>query len=81
VPDSFAFPETPAATQAANFVQTRLYRRNDQTLLRTYRDGQSKIDGLRGDYAFLIQGLIDLYEASFDTHWMDFAGTLQERLK
>jgi uncharacterized protein YyaL (SSP411 family) len=33
------------------------------------------------DFAFLIQGLIDLYEASFDTRWLDLAGTLQERLK
>jgi hypothetical protein len=61
--------------------ETRLNRRNDQTLLRTYRDGQSKIDGLRDDYAFLIQGLIDLYEDCFDTPWLDLAGTLQERLK
>ena len=68
-----------AATQAANFVQTRLYRQNDQTLLRTYRDGVSKIDGFTDDYAFFIQGLLDLYETSFDIHWLDLASTLQDR--
>src|SRR4029077_6437185 len=51
----------------------------DDTLLRTYRDGDSKIDGFTDDYAFLIQGLLDLYEASFDTQWVDWATALQER--
>jgi len=68
-----------AATRAANFVQAKLYRQKDQMLLRTYRGGESKIDGFADDYAFLIQGLLDLYEASFDTHWLDLASILQER--
>jgi hypothetical protein len=69
-----------AATQAADFVQTKLYRQNGNTLLRTYRDGESKIDGFADDYAFFIQGLLDfLYEASFDTHWLDLATALQDR--
>ena len=67
------------ATQAAGFVRTKLYRQNDNMLLRTYRDGESKIDGFTDDYAFLIQGLLDLYEASFDTQWLDWATALQER--
>jgi uncharacterized protein len=67
------------ARQAADFIQEKLYRRSDNTLLRTYRDGQSKIDGFTDDYAFFIQGLVDLYEASFDIHWLDLANTLQER--
>jgi uncharacterized protein YyaL (SSP411 family) len=67
------------ATKAAQFIEKNLYRQNDNKLLRTYRDGESKIDGLLDDYAFLIHGVIDLYEASFDIHWLDLAGTLQER--
>jgi uncharacterized protein YyaL (SSP411 family) len=67
------------ATQAADFVQTKLYRQKDHTLLRTYRDGESKIDGFADDYAFFIQGLLDLYEASFDVRWLDLATVLQER--
>ena len=63
----------------ADFVQTKLYQQNDQTLLHTYRQGESKIDGFTDDYAFLIQGLVDLYEASFETHWLDLATTLQDR--
>jgi uncharacterized protein YyaL (SSP411 family) len=67
------------ATRAADFVQTKLYRQSDDTLLRTYREGESKIDGFTDDYAFFIQGLLDLYEASFDSHWLDLASSLQER--
>jgi uncharacterized protein YyaL (SSP411 family) len=66
------------ARQAADFVQTNLYRQNDHTLLHTYREGESKIDGFTDDYAFLIQGLVDLYEASFETHWLDLATALQD---
>ena len=47
-------------------------------LLRTYRDGESKIDGFIDDYAFFIQGLLDLYEASFDVCWLDWATALQD---
>src|SRR6266436_4374341 len=67
------------ATQAAGFVRTKLYRQSDNTLLRTYRDGESKIDGFTDDYAFFIQGLLDLYEASFDTQWLNWATALQDR--
>jgi uncharacterized protein len=67
------------ATQAADFVQTKLYRQKDHTLLRTYRDGERKIDGFADDYAFFIQGLVDLYEASFDIRWLHLATVLQER--
>jgi uncharacterized protein YyaL (SSP411 family) len=67
------------ATRAADFVRTKLYRQNDNTLLRTHRDGESKIDGFTDDYAFLIQGVLDLYEASFDIHWLDWATALQDR--
>jgi uncharacterized protein YyaL (SSP411 family) len=67
------------ATQAADFVQAKLYRQKDHTLLRTYRDGKSKIDGFADDYAFFIQGLLDLYEASFEVRWLDLATVLQER--
>jgi uncharacterized protein YyaL (SSP411 family) len=66
------------ATQATDFVQTRLCRQGGHSLLRTYRDGESKIDGFTDDYAFFIQGLLDLYEASFDVHWLDWATALQD---
>jgi uncharacterized protein YyaL (SSP411 family) len=36
------------------------------------------VEGFADDYAFLIQGLLDLYEASFDVDWLRFAMELQE---
>ena len=38
----------------------------------------SEVEGFADDYAFVIQGLLDLYEASFDVGWLQFALELQE---
>src|SRR5204862_8074369 len=43
-----------------------------------YRGGRSDIEGFADDYAFIIQGLLDLYEVSFDVEWLEFAVELQE---
>jgi uncharacterized protein YyaL (SSP411 family) len=68
-----------AATRAATFIKSNLYDPERGTLLRSYRDGPAKIDGFAADYAFLIQGLLDLYEADFDTTWLAWADTLQSK--
>jgi len=68
-----------AATRAATFVYKNLYREQDRTLLRSYREGASTIEGFADDYAFLIQGLLDLYETTFDPSWIDWAVQLQTR--
>jgi uncharacterized protein YyaL (SSP411 family) len=47
-------------------------------LYRSYREGRSDIEGFADDYAFVIQGLLDLYEASFDIEWLKLATELQE---
>jgi uncharacterized protein YyaL (SSP411 family) len=41
----------------------------DGRLYRTHKDGQSKIDGYLEDYAHLIDGLLELYQTTFDERW------------
>ncbi len=67
-----------AATRAAKFLRSNLYDDKSKLLFRNYRDGRSQVEGFADDYAFVIQGLLDLYEASFDIEWLKFALQLQE---
>ena len=61
-------------TRAAKFLRAELYDALRKVLFRNYREGRSAVEGFADDYAFLIQGLFDLYEASFDVGWLAFLG-------
>lgn len=65
-------------TGAANFLRRNLYEDRSRLLYRNYRHGRSDIEGFADDYAFVVQGLLDLYEASFDAVWLKFAVQLQQ---
>jgi uncharacterized protein YyaL (SSP411 family) len=67
------------ANKAADFVRQKLYSAKTNTLLRSYRQGANEVNGFASDYAFLIQGLLDLYEASFDVSKIEMAMKLQQR--
>ena len=67
-----------AAINAATFIKTRLYDSDTATLKRLYLDGPSMANAYADDYAYLIRGLIDLYEATADVQWLDWAKALQE---
>src|SRR5438067_603706 len=66
------------AARAATFLRTELYDASRKVLFRNYREGRSAVEGFADDHAFYIQGLLDLYEASFDLGWLRFAIELQE---
>ena len=66
------------ATRGANFLRSDLYDSSRKILYRSYRKGRSNIEGFADDYAFVVQGLLDLYEATFDIEWLKFASQLQE---
>ncbi|ACF13862.1 protein of unknown function DUF255 [Chloroherpeton thalassium ATCC 35110] len=68
-----------AAQKAADFVIEKLYNKETGGLLRRYRDGESAIDGKADDYAFFVQALIDLYEASFQFKYLSLALDLAEK--
>jgi len=65
------------AQKIANFVKTEMYQ--DGKLLRSFRNGPSNILAFATDYAFMIRGLLDLYEASGDFQWLSWATELQEK--
>jgi uncharacterized protein YyaL (SSP411 family) len=66
-----------AALRAATFIRRELFDSSTNRLYRTWRGGRSDVAGFAEDYAFLIQALLDLYEASFDIGWLQWAETLQ----
>ena len=66
-----------AATRAADFARDCLTRQG--ILVRSFREGASNVEGFADDYAFLIQGLLDLYETSFDIAWLLQAVELQAK--
>jgi uncharacterized protein YyaL (SSP411 family) len=69
-----------AAQGAAKFLRERLYDSGTNELRRSYREGPSSVPGFAADYAFLIHGLLELYEADFDTNWLFWARRLQDTL-
>jgi uncharacterized protein YyaL (SSP411 family) len=67
-----------AGNRAKLFLRTHVYQPTSGRLKRRYRAGSADIDGYLDDYAFLIQGLLDLYEASFDVRLLSWAIELQQ---
>jgi hypothetical protein len=72
-------PYLQAGRQAAGFVRDRMWNAATRTLLRRYRDGHAEIDAYAEDYAFLIFGLLELFQADADPAWLEWAITLQRR--
>ena len=66
------------AKKAAEFVRKNLYDPKTRQLFRRWRNGERKIAGMADDYAFLTQGLVDLYEADFDPDWLEWALELMD---
>ena len=67
-----------AAQRSARFIQANLW--HDGALIRSFRQGASNVPAFADDYAALIAGLLDLYEADFDTAWLQWAVQLQTKM-
>jgi uncharacterized protein YyaL (SSP411 family) len=68
-----------AARSCAEFVLREL-RDADGRLLRTWKDGQAKLNAYLEDHAFLLEALLALYEASFEPRWFAEARALADVL-
>ncbi len=66
-----------SAVKASAFL-FRALRDGTGRLLHRYRDGDAGIRAHLDDYAFLIWGLLELYETTYDTEYLSRAQTLQE---
>jgi uncharacterized protein YyaL (SSP411 family) len=51
----------------------------DGRLMRTFKDGQARVLGYADDHAFLVSALIDLYQATFEAHWLEAANRLADQ--
>ena len=66
------------AVIAAEFIKKNLYEGG--RLFRSYKDGMRKHNAYLDDYAFYIAALLDLYEATHDIEWFNFAIELDNTL-
>ena len=67
------------AMKAADFL-LGIHRTSEGALLRTSRQGRAHLDGVLEDYAYLAEGLIDLYEASGQERYLTAALQCGQRM-
>ena len=67
------------AQATAKFLESHLYNSKKGKLWRSFRAGGPSVDGFLDDYSDLISGLLDLYQAGFDVHWLTWAVSLEEK--
>ena len=72
-------PYLAAARRAAAFVRERMWNAGTRTLLRRYRDGVAEIDAYAEDYAYLVFGLLELFQADPAPMWLEWAIALQQQ--
>ena len=63
------------AMAAAEFCRNELWRENDR-LWRTWKDGRARFNAYLEDYACLAEGLLELYQTSFEERWFVAARAL-----
>jgi uncharacterized protein len=68
-----------AARRAAEFVWTEM-RDSDGRLLRSWKDGQARLNAYLEDHAYLVEALLTLYEATFEVRWFDVARETADRM-
>ena len=68
-----------AAESAAEFILTQM-KSADGRLLHSYKDGAARFNAYLDDYACLIDGLVELYQATFEPRWLEEAIILAKRM-
>lgn len=65
------------AERSANFLWTTMWDREEHQFLRSYRNGTRGPWGFDVDYAFAVQGFLDLYEVTFAKEYLEHALEIQ----
>jgi hypothetical protein len=68
-----------AAERSARFLEQHMWDASRQVVKRRYREGDTAIDGYAEDYAYLVFGLLELFQAGGNPHWLEWARALQTR--
>ncbi|MFM9139659.1 MAG: thioredoxin domain-containing protein, partial [Solirubrobacterales bacterium] len=58
---------------SADFILEQMVERPPEgplRLMRTWKDGEARLNGYLEDYAFLVEALVSLYEATFESRWL-----------
>jgi uncharacterized protein YyaL (SSP411 family) len=69
---------TQSAAKAAEFLQSNLIK--NQGLQRSWREGKAKLPGYLDDYAYVIDGLLELHAATKEQRWLDLARQLSDTM-
>lgn len=72
-------PYLQASLKAARFIKNHLWK--DGELLRRWRDGQAMFSASLDEYAFMIRGILSLFEANAGSEWLEWAIEMAQRLK
>ena len=83
-----AFAESARALRREDYLQIAInnaeflvqHMLRDGRLLRTHKEGASKLNGYLEDYAYVADGMLALYEATFDGKWFAIARQLVETM-
>jgi hypothetical protein len=68
-----------SARRAATFLNATVWQAGTRTLFRRYRGGDVAIEAYAEDYACLVWGLLELFQADGDPAWLEWALELQQR--
>jgi uncharacterized protein YyaL (SSP411 family) len=72
-------PHLLNAVAAASFIRYTMWDPETRRLLRRYRAGDAAIEGYAEDYAYLVFGVLELFQTTGDPAWLAWARELQAR--
>jgi uncharacterized protein YyaL (SSP411 family) len=64
------------AERAGNVLRSTIWNSEEGRVFRRYRDGEAAVDGFCEDYACLVWGLLELFQATGSQSWLDWAVAL-----